>query len=230
MSGSLANGQKGKEPSLTGGAAQRAKSAPGTRTRTKTKADEAVESGGSTWAADTVKRGKQYEAIFNEWREGIDCTTLAQRHGITSRRVRQIVDEMRAGSAEVVDMTNPMVGLQYVDGLIVQLDRAVTNAALILEGAMEEKNWAVSVGAHRRLAESRRELLELKQLRGIVPKNLALIEEQWSLVRLVQRILAVMERHGFSDEVRLEIAEAGRLATRTDRGTLELDMRPSGGV
>jgi hypothetical protein len=149
---------------------------------------------------------------------------------MTPRRVRQIVDEMRSGSAEVVEMTNPMAGLHYVDGLLVQLDRSVTNAALILEGAMTDKNWAVAVGAHRRLAEARRELLELKQFRGIVPRNLATLEEQWSLVALVGRILAVMERHGISDEVRREIAEAGRLATRTDRRKLELDMRTGGDV
>jgi hypothetical protein len=41
-----------------------------------TAAEKKVGGGGSTHAANTAKRGKQYEAIFNGWREGIDYTPL----------------------------------------------------------------------------------------------------------------------------------------------------------
>jgi hypothetical protein len=220
----------GRTPSSNRGSRKTPRKSPKRKLNDRTAAEKKVEGGGSTPAVDAVKRGRTYEAIFNGWREGIDYTTLAQRHEMTPRRVRQIVDEMRSGSAEAVEITNPIAALHYVDGLLVQLDRAVTQAALILEGAISEKNWAGAIGAHRRLGESRRELLELKQLRGIIPKNLAALEEQWSLVQFMGRVLAAFERHNIPNEVRIEIAETGRLATRTDRGTVELDMRAGGGV
>jgi hypothetical protein len=220
MHGAVTNGRA----SLKGGAAKRAKSAPGTRAKGKTAADRTIENGGSTPAADTVKQAKQYEAIYNAWRRGIDCTTLAQRHDLSPRRVQQICDELRASSIDAMDTAHPLAGIRYTDRLLVQLDAAVTTAAEILEGALADKNWAVAVGASRRVAEARRELLELQQQRGIVPRNLGLLAVQADGVATVQRILRVFDQYGVPGEVRDAIADLVELDVTPD-GRLELDMR-----
>jgi hypothetical protein len=202
------------------------KRSPGTRERGRTKADAKAKQGGSTPAADAIERGETYRTIYDRWRTGVDVATLSADYELTPRRVQQIVDELRAVNYDAtVDVAHPLSALQIVDRLLAQLDAAVGQAALIFEGAIKDKNWAVALGASRRIADARRELLELQQARGIVPRNFAELHNQWDGMQLVSSIFEVFERYDVPEVVSSEIAKLVHMDTRRDRGRLELDMR-----
>jgi hypothetical protein len=194
-------------------------------TAAKTKAARKVEKGGSTRATATAKRVKRDREMYVAWRLGVDCETLAERHDLTARRVRQICDELRAASFEAFEVTNPIAALANIDRALVRADAAVSSAALILEGAMKDKNWSVAIGAARRGAEARKELLNLQQLRGIVPHNLAQLQDLWDGMQLAAEMIGVLNRHDVPREVMDEIAGVVNLGTRDDRGRVELDER-----
>ena len=69
------------------------------------------------------------------WRLGVDCETLAERHKLTARRVRQIIDDCRAASVEAMATTGPLTGLKITDERLVQLEESVTQAAEVTEKA-----------------------------------------------------------------------------------------------
>jgi hypothetical protein len=210
--------QKGGTPKRT----------PGTRVKGKTKADKKVAAGGTTDAGRTRKRAIRNERIYNRWRRGIDYTTIAQDEKLHPRRVQEICDELRAESLEAFELTSPLVGLKIVDKQLVQLDAAVSTAAEILEHAMADKNWSAAIGASKRLAQAMRERLELQQARGLVPRNLGVLQQQWSGMALVQRILVVFERFGVPDEVGEEVARQIEMSTRKVAGHLQLDTGTPG--
>jgi hypothetical protein len=221
MHGPITTAGTRKSPSQKGGAGKRAAT---TRVKGRTKADRTAEEGGKLPTVEAVKRSKRDLTMYAEWRRGIDYSTLAERHDVTPRRAQQICDELRAGSIETMEYGDPLAGLRHMDRVTVQTEDSATQAALILEKALAKDDLSAAVGAHRRLAETRRELIELKQLRGIIPVNIADLQNQWDGVELLARILAVFDKHGISDEVGIEVARTLELETRNDRGRLELDM------
>lgn len=194
-------------------------------TAAKTKAAKHVEKGGSTRATNAAKRVARNWEMYVSWRMGVDCETLAERHKVTATRVRQICDELRAASFEAFEVTNPIAALANIDRALVRADAAVGSAALILEGAMRDKNWSVAIGAARRGAEARKELLNLQQLRGVVPNNLAQLQDLWDGMQLAAEMIGVLRRHDVPREVMDEIAGVVNLGTRDDRGRVELDER-----
>jgi hypothetical protein len=191
----------------------------------KTKAAKKVARGGSTPAVAAAKRVKRNREMYVSWRRGIDATTLAERHDVTPRRVRQIIDDCRAASVEAMATTGPLTGLKITDERLVQLEESVTQAAEVTEKAIEDRNWPSALGGLKRVAEARRELLSLQQDRGLVPRNLTNLHNQWDGVELGGLLIDVLYAHGVDDSIMDEIAAMLDMRTRRDRGRVELDMR-----
>jgi hypothetical protein len=191
----------------------------------KTKAAKRVARGGSTPAVAAAKRVKRNREMYVSWRRGIDATTLAERHDVTPRRVRQIVDDLAASSLVAYEPDHVLTALKDIDRLINQMERAITDAADIQQKAIDVKNYNVALGASRRVAEARQELLALKQDRGIIPRNLAYLKAQWDTIEIAATLIEILERHDLPQGAKDEIAAAVRLHTRTDQGRTELDMR-----
>ncbi len=208
-----------KKPSLKGGAAVRAKKAPGTRAKGPTKADARAEEGKTTPATGTIERANEYAAIYDKWRGGFDTTTLAKEHDKSPRRIQQIVDEMRASAEEATHFYHPLHALRSMGELLVQLERAITQAAQIREAAMDSGNLSVALGALRTVAEARRELTQIKTSIGLMPRNPRWIHHQLDGYDFINAVNAVLDRNGVSQEVREEIlAEVGLHSRGVDDG------------
>jgi hypothetical protein len=212
-----------KNASLKGGAAVRAKKAPGTRAKGPTKADGRAAEGRSTPAAGTVERAREYSEIYDKWRQGFDTTTLAAEYKPAKRRIQQIVNELRAAAEEAVEIHDPLYALSYTRDLVVQLEYAITQAAKILEAAMASGNLSVALGATRRVAEARKQLLEMRQIRGQLPRDLSYIGDERSLREFVEGVIEVMDRNGISMEIREEIIREAGLHQLRVGGRVELD-------
>jgi hypothetical protein len=117
-----------------------------------------------------------------------------------------------------------------MEGLIVQLDFAISEAAQIQQRALDAGNLSVALGASRRVAEARREALELRQATGRLPKNLGLLLA-WhaDAVEVVRKIRLVFERHDIPDAIGEEVADLIELERREDHRRFEPNTRSGQG-
>jgi hypothetical protein len=226
MHGSLTNGGVRKGSAQKGGRAK----TPGTRAKGRTKADKLVEEGGTPSVVVNIERSKRNLQMYAKWRRGMGYDELAERYELKPRAVQTICDQLRAASVETLEHGDPLAGLRHADRVLTEAQESLSQAAVLYERALDGNNLPVAVAAHRRVTECRKELLELMQLRGIVPRNIADLQNVWEGVELLARILAVFDRHDIPDEVGIEIARTANLETRSDRGRLELDLRMGDGA
>ncbi|HEY4894958.1 MAG TPA: hypothetical protein VII01_02615 [Solirubrobacteraceae bacterium] len=172
-----------------------------------------------------MKRSARDIDLFVKWRQGHDLSTLAEEHDITPRRARQIVDDLAASSIVAYEPEHVLTALKDIDLLILQMDHAITEAAELKQKAIDSGNLNVALGAAKRIAKGRQELLTLKQDRGLIPRNLAYLKAQWDTIEIAATLIDILEKNDLPQRAKDEIAEAVRLHTRTDQGRTELDMR-----
>ena len=135
------------------------------------------------------------------------------------------MDDLAASSIVAYEPEHVLTALKDIDRLIIQMDAAITDAAEIQAKALEQGNLSVALGAAKRVAQARQELLALKQDRGIIPRNLAYLKAQWDTIEIAATLIEILERHDLPQGAKDEIAAAVKLHTRTDQGRTELDMR-----
>jgi hypothetical protein len=151
----------------------------------------------------------------------VDTGTIAAAHGLTERSVERLVDELRAANI-LARESNPVVGLQIVERMVEQFEHVIGEIADIQQKALDAGNLPVALGAVKAKSAARMDWLKLLQARGLVPKNLGLLEAQVEGVALVSRIMAVFEEYGIGHEVAERVAAVIDLEIREQGGHLQL--------
>jgi len=192
----------------------------------RTKATEAASHGGTTAAADTLRRADRYRAIYRDWRAGIDISTIAATQKITPRRVQQIVDQLRAKSIDAMEIGNPLLAKKLMEEMLVQMISSVTEAALMMREAQAKGNLPTALAAMKHRDEARLRLIETMKEVGLVPRNLEWLVVQLSGIALADAAIEVLDRHEVPLVVQQEIAEAMGFRTVRSKDRLELDMSP----
>jgi hypothetical protein len=193
----------------------------------ETKREKQAAAGEQTPEGKTVEEARRNIAVYQSWAVGVDVNTLSQRHNLSPRSVRRIVDGMcSVAIQDWRDYEHPLAAVRDMDELIVKLDHAVSMTAQIVEKALEQDNLSAALGGLKRLAESRRELIVVKQARGLLPTNLHRVRNEMGGIELADRLMDILQRHGVAtDEILDEIVGSVDMPTRSDRGRTELDMR-----
>jgi hypothetical protein len=198
------------------------------RTNRETRATRMAAEGRTPPAAGTVKRGRQYETIFAEWRGGRDQASIAARHDkLGERRVREIIDELRAGEIESLRLNDPWAGHRYADDLMLRRVTALDDAAEAVMRAKESGNASELLAALKYRDQTLTQLTTLLQDTGRLPRNLGWLQAEVDGVQLVDRILVVFEKYSVPDEVGRAVTALIELETRRGpNGGLELDLDP----
>lgn len=195
-------------------------------TKRKTRAMRRAAEGGTPAAVATVKRGDQYKAIYAQWRRGRDITSLASEHGLSERRVSEILDELRAGEIEVLRLDDPWRGHRFADELLMRRIAVINDAADMQERARASGNASVELGALKLRVRALTELTILLQETGRLPR-LSSLDYIADGAKLVETVFRVFREHGVASEVSAAIAEAIRLETTpSETGGLELASPP----
>lgn len=209
-----------------GGTPRRTRKRRATVKSEPTAADRQVEETGTTNAASTEDRVRRNRKIYRRWATGVPISVLAEDEDLTERRVQQIVDEYRATGGGHRLATDPLAGLRHVDDTLEHMMASIGMAATIYEKAVEQQNWSAALGALRRQSEARRELMELMQNRGLLPRNLQYLAFQSDGVELAEMFIGILQKHGTPIEVMSELAEAVNVRLMQDRGVVSVDRNP----
>jgi hypothetical protein len=195
------------------------------RTKRRTRATEKAARGVTTAAASTVKRGDQYRVIYQEWRSGIDCSTIAAKYDLTPRRVQQIVDDLRAEAIDAMPIRSRPLGKKIMEEMLVQMNSSVSEAAQLIALALDAGNLPVALGAMKRRDEARLRLLETLKELGVIPRPLGALAAQEDNYEVGERALTMLIDRGVPEQVVDEfVASLGMDTVRNTSGHLVLDM------
>jgi hypothetical protein len=114
--------------------------------RRSTRATRKAAEGGVPAAAGTIERAEQYKAIYAGFRRGRSIESLAEEHKDSQRRVREIVDEMRAAGIEASRIDDPWEGHTFTDDILLMLRELLNDAAEMYASTKDGGNPSAAIG------------------------------------------------------------------------------------
>lgn len=164
-------------------------------------------SGGKNGVQTTVETADRYRLLYSERLGNRPIREIAAKHGMSERRVREIVAEAMAADITVMQSgaAGPKALLTGRKALL-EMEQAVELAGSVVYMAIESRNANGATGALRLASERRRELLQLQQAFGLLPDNLANL--RWEAVGedLGRGLLEILREHQMPPEVMQDIA------------------------
>ena len=141
------------------------------------------------------------QRIVGDRARGLTWATIAQRHGLSERQCQNVVAEHLAAQRHVT--TEDEAG--YVDELLLQLDRAVEEFALLAE---ETRNHPVRLGALKAKSGLLVRRLTILRLCGLIPPSA--YQLQWAVEgpSILDELLSVLCKYEVPDEALREISAA----------------------
>src|SRR4051794_10373834 len=86
--------------------------------RRKTRATRAAAEGTTPAAGGTIERAELYKTIYAAWRRGRSAESLGEEHSLSTRRVNEIIDELRAAGVEALRTDDPWAGHEFNDDMV----------------------------------------------------------------------------------------------------------------
>jgi hypothetical protein len=104
---------------------------------------------------------------------------------------------------------------------------SVSEAALLVQRALEEGNLPVALGAMKRRDEARVRLIETMKEIGLIPRQLKWVAVHEEHLGMLYAGIDVLERHGVSGDIIDEWIQTSHKGVRYDAtARLELDVSP----
>jgi hypothetical protein len=134
---------------------------------------------------------------------GLRWATIAQRHALSERHCREIVQRWH--------QTRPGLGdrdpLEAVAEVLEQLEGVIERLSLLADQPVQD---SVRLGALKALLAAQHERVELLMSVGLLPRDLGLVRHEIDIRRLTRTVMDVFDRHGVASDVRMDVAEALR--------------------
>lgn len=160
-----------------------------------------------TGAARTVVNAQLYAKVFRQWTEGWAIADLADRHGLSERRVGQIVEDLRGSELARLGVGDTLFSVKFAQRLVLQRSAAVSQYARLADEAPENQP-AVKLGYLRMRDEALTKFTDLVQELGWLPKHLGTINTQMDALQMAEVLLEVMDQQGITLEVQQVIVES----------------------
>lgn len=168
--------------------------------------DEAKEE--LTGAAATVVHAELYKKVMQEWTEGFSEAQLAARNGISERRVRQIVDELRGTHLTRLGVGDPLFSVKFAQRLVLQRSAAVSQYAVLADEVKDPKLAHIKLGYLKQRDAALDAFTALVQELGWLPRHLGTLNTMMDAMQMAEAMLEVMDREGVSISVQRSIVEA----------------------
>jgi hypothetical protein len=150
-----------------------------------------------------VEKVRRDSEVVADRVRGLRWATVAERHGLSERHCREIVQRWRQAQPGLGD-SDP---LEVVAEVLEQLEAVIERLSLLADEPVQD---SVKLGAVKALLAAQHERVELLMSVGLLPHNLGLVRHEVDVRRLIRTILEVFDRHGVASDVRMDVAEALR--------------------
>jgi hypothetical protein len=115
--------------------------------RRNTRATRKASEGGVPAAAATVARAEKYKAIYAGFRRSRSYESLGEEHNLKARRIREIVEELRAAGIEASRVDDPWAGHTFSEDILLWLREVLNDTAEMYSMAKDCGNHAAATGA-----------------------------------------------------------------------------------
>jgi hypothetical protein len=169
------------------------------------------------------EREARDNAIVAAYRRGVSAERLAESHGLTPRRVFQIVEAWADLPSIPRDGVRVDAGKE-VARTLAAFEQAIADLGEIVGG---DAPVHVRLGAVTRTLDAHERRLKLMAAAGYISRNLAapLIEQE--MVALARTVADVMRRHGVAEEVVRELLTEAKTQMRSPAGLIEAEAVPA---
>jgi hypothetical protein len=158
-------------------------------------------------AAKTIVTAELYKAVMRDWTRGMSEGKLSEKHGLSPRRVRQIVDELRGTELTRLGVGDPLFSVKFAQRLVLQRSAAVSQYAELAEDAPESQPQ-VKLGYLRLRDQALDAFTALVQELGWLPRHLGTLNTMMDAMQMAEAMLEVMDREGVAIDVQRAIVEA----------------------
>lgn len=163
----------------------------------------------ATGAAKTILNAALYRKVFRMWTQGWAIADLADEHGLSERRVGQIVDDLRGSALTRLGVGDTLFSVKFAQRLVLQRSAAVAQYARMAEKLGDDLNVAhIKLGYLKQRDEALSKFTELVQELGWLPKHLGTINTQMDALQMAEVLLEVMDQQGISIEVQQIVVES----------------------
>jgi hypothetical protein len=160
-------------------------------------------------AVTTIENAEKYKSIYIDWAEGYDYAALSEKHGLGMRRIRQIVADLRQANLRILNVDDPLFGLDAAQDLILRWSHSISGYAQLARGT---KNENIKLGAMRDRDRAMTQFGTLLQELGLMPKHLGSLRVVEDWVTMIDALLEEMDTVGIDLDVQRKLVEAVELA------------------
>lgn len=174
-------------------------------------------------AAKTVETAELYMDLFSSWLRGMTPDALSAKHGLSIRRINEVIASLRQHRLTTTALNNPLYGSQLARDLVLRHQARVSEYAELADKVTDEKLMHVKLGFLKRRDESLDEFRDLMQELGYLPKHLGTLRVQEDFMGMVDELLEGMQELGVDEQVQRALVERVELRVQRQRdGRLRL--------
>jgi hypothetical protein len=170
-------------------------------------------------AARTSVSGRLYDKIFREWTEGMSIMDLSERHGLSRRRIQEVVDDYKTAGLAAIGVGDTLFSVKQAQQLVLQRSAAVSQYTRLAAEVTEPAMASVKLGYLKQRDAALTAYVELLQELHWLPRHLGTINVQMDALQMAEVMLEVMDQQGVDLDTQRVIVEAIelRVIRRGDR-------------
>jgi hypothetical protein len=177
------------------------------------------EAGQAKGAARTLVNAELYRTVYREWAEGMSYEDLSERHGLSRRRISEVVEDLKGARLVSLGVGDPLFSVKMAQQLVLQRSAAVSQYTRLAAEVTEASMAHVKLGSLKQRDAALSAFVELIQELGWLPRHLGSINVQMDALQMAEVLLEVFDAHSVPMDVQQAVVEAIelRVIKRGDR-------------
>ena len=175
----------------------------------------------------TIERAQTYKAIMRDYARGYSYPALSERHSVSERRAREVVEALRGSELSRLGLDDPLFGVKFAQDLVMRRAASISEYTELADACTTKGQEHIRLGFLKQRDAAVSAFTELVQELGWLPRHLGTLNVQMDALQMAEALLDVMDAHDVPEHVQRAAVEAIelRVVKRGDRLALA-----SGGV
>lgn len=171
-------------------------------------------------AARTVVNAELYRTIYREWAEGMSYEDLSDRHGLSRRRIAEVVEDLKGSGLRTLGVGDPLFSVKMAEQLVLQRSAAVSQYTRLAAEVTEASMASVKLGYLKQRDVALSAFVDLISDLGWLPRHLGSISGMMDALQMAEVLLDVMEERGVDQVTQEAVVTAIELRVVKRQGRL----------